>query len=409
VPRGDIDSDKVLVTSLKLHGQLAPILRRGGQIVDGRRRMNALTALGKDPWVIDLPADAEALTQPQLLGGNFFELNACRRELSLGVRAAIADTLASMKKGSNQHSESSGMSREDAARAAGVSADTLDRYRKIKAVEDVHAKVLAGTMSLPQAVRTVECRAVAAKAKEAVSAEGDAGTHLDQLAAQGVSFNLMLADPPWDYDVKGGDSTHSAAPERHYPTMTVADIKALPVGRIAAKDSVLWLWTPNCYLKRALEVLEAWGFEYVTCAVWVKRSGVPSPGVVRPTHETLLMARKGQGLICGEAAMSSVFVDPNSVSKHSQKPAHFAQELERLYPDSGKLELFSRDPRPGWVALGNQVPQTVDAGPAVNDESYVVEEGTQPSQAEKAKKTRAKPAKERVDKASASKKKVRAS
>ncbi|MEO6690270.1 MAG: MT-A70 family methyltransferase, partial [Dokdonella sp.] len=272
VPRTDVDWDKALENSLRLHGQLAPIMRRAGQIVDGRRRLNALTALGTEPWIIDLPMGDDDATRAPLLGRNFFELNACRRELTLGVRAAIADTLASLKKGANQHSDTGGLSREDAARAAGVSADTLDRYRKIKTVADVHAKVLSGTLSLPQAVRTVESRAIAAKAKEAVCTEGDAGTNIDQLSVQGVVFNLLYADPPWDHGVKGESPTYCAAPARHYPTMPLADIKALPVGRIAAKDAALWLWTPNCFLSNALEVMKAWGFEYVTCAVWVKRS-----------------------------------------------------------------------------------------------------------------------------------------
>ena len=332
--------------------------------------MGALTALGQTPWIIDLPSELPGeATQAPLLGRTFFELNACRRELNLGVRAAIADTLATLKKGANQHTEFQGLSREDAARAVGVSADTLDRYRRIKTDDDVHAKVLAGQMSLPQAVRTVESRAIAAKVKNAVSNEGDAQLAIDQLSAQGVAFNLIYGDPPWDYDMKGTCSTHPAAPGRHYPTMPLADIKALPVGRLAAKDAVLWLWTPNCYLARALEVVEAWGFEYVTSAVWVKRTGAPTWGAVRPMHETLLMARRGQGLAIAGTAMRSAYVDPTVVKKHSQKPAHFAQELERLYPDAGKLELFSREARPGWVALGNQVRCVVSGGVATNDDA----------------------------------------
>jgi len=397
VPRTDLESDTALENSLRLHGQLAPILRRAGQIVDGRRRLNALTALGAEPWIIDLPVSDDDATRAPLLGRNFFELNACRRELTLGVRAAIADTLASLKKGANQHSDTGGLSREDAARAAGVSADTLDRYRRIKSVADVHAKVLSGTLSLPQAVRTVESRAIAAKAKEAVCVEGDAGTNIDQLSAQGVVFNLLLADPPWDYDVTGS-STHCASPARHYPTMPLADIEALPVSKIAAKDAVLWLWTPNCFLRRALGVMEAWGFEYVTCAVWIKRSGVPTQGVVRPTHETLLMGRRGLGLMKTQGTMNSVFVDPNTVSKHSQKPAHFAAELERLYPDAGKIELFSREARPGWVALGNQVNSTIDSGPAANED---VPDEQNPAE-KLTEKTVAHPPKRRIGKKAAS-------
>ncbi|WP_395683109.1 Spo0J and IME4 domain-containing protein [Dokdonella sp.] len=368
VPTADKEADQSLATSLRLHGQLAPILRRGGQIVDGRRRMAALTHAGATPWIIDLPVDA-ATSGQALLGRSFFELNACRREFSLGVRAAIADALATLKKGANQHGAITGMSREDAARAVGVSADTLDRYRKIKAIKDVHEKVLSGQMSLPQAVRTVESRAIAAEVKKTIAASGDAQQHLDQLSVRNVVFNLLYADPPWDYEVKGGPSTYPAAPSRHYPTMPLAAIKALPVARIAAKNAVLWLWAPNSYLQRAMDVIEAWGFEYVTSAVWVKRKGSPTWGAVRPMHETLLMARRGQGLVTkGQAAMKSAYIDADVVTMHSRKPVHFAQELERLYPDAGKLELFSRHARPGWVALGNQIERVPRTDGAANDD-----------------------------------------
>lgn len=368
VPSMDVDANKMLARSLTTHGQLSPILRRGGQIVDGRRRMNALTALGREAWIIDLPMSEEATSDAEVLGSSFFELNGCRRELTLGIRAAIADTLATLRKGANQHGGGSGVSRAEAARTMGLSADTLDRYRKIKFVDDVHAKVLAGTMSLPQAVRTVEGRAVAAKARAAVLPEGDLATCIDQLMVEGVAYSVVLADPPWNYDVKG-PGTYSAAPGRHYPTMNLADIKALPVDRISAKDSVLWLWTPNCLLTNALEVMEAWGFEYVSHAVWVKRRGCPTNSAIRPTHEVLLMGRRGQGFSSNAPAMKSVFIDDQTVTMHSRKPTHFTQELERLYPNAARVELFCRNARLGWAALGNQVTAKVDAGPAANDDA----------------------------------------
>lgn len=366
VPATDAVTDKGLLASLKAHGQLAPILRRGGQIVDGRRRIAALGQLGVEPWIVDLHMDADAGTRIDLLGRSFFELNACRRELSLAVRAAIADALATLKRGDNQHS-GIGMSREEAAETAGVSADTLDRFRKVKTDPETHAKVMAGTLSLPQGVRAVEARAVAAKAKHATLSGASVESDLDQLAAQLAAFNLIYADPPWDYDRGEQPATHVTDPSRYYATMGLDDIKALPIARIAAKDAVIWLWAPSCYLARAIEVMAAWGFEYVTSAVWVKGHGSPTPGAIRPVHETLLMGRRGKGLITDGAPMLSAHEDRRRCYTHSQKPAHFAQELERLYPDAGKLELFSRQTRPGWVVLGNQTGSIPVIGEAAND------------------------------------------
>lgn len=39
VQEADAPSDQNLAASLRQNGQLVPILRRGGQLVDGRRRM----------------------------------------------------------------------------------------------------------------------------------------------------------------------------------------------------------------------------------------------------------------------------------------------------------------------------------------------------------------------------------
>lgn len=367
VPATDAVTDKGLLASLKAHGQLAPILRRGGQIVDGRRRIAALGQLGVEPWIVDLHMDADAGTRIDLLGRSFFELNACRRELSLAVRAAIADALATLRRGDNQHS-GRGMSREEAAETAGVSADTLDRFRKVKTDPETHAKVMAGTLSLPQGVRAVEARAVAAKAKHATLSGASIDSDLDQLAAQSTAFNLLYADPPWDYERGELPATHVTDPSRYYTTMELDEIKSLPIARIAAKDAVLWLWAPSCYLARAIDLMAAWGFEYVTSAVWVKGHGSPTPGAIRPVHETLLMGRRGKGLITNGAPMLSAHEDRRRCYAHSQKPAHFAQELERLYPDAGKLELFSRQTRPGWVVLGNQTGSIPVFGEAANDD-----------------------------------------
>lgn len=379
VPATDAVTDKGLIASLKAHGQLAPILRRGGQIVDGRRRIAALGQLGVEPWIVDLHMDADAGTRIDLLGRCFFELNACRRELSLAVRAAIADALATLKRGDNQHS-GIGMSREEAAETAGVSADTLDRFRKVKTDPETHAKVMAGTLSLPQGVRAVEARAVAAKAKHASLSGNSLESDLDQLAEQSTVFNLLYADPPWDYDRGEQAATHVTDPSRYYATIRLDDIKSLPIARIAGRDAVLWLWAPSCYLARAIEVMAAWGFEYVTSAVWVKGHGSPTPGAIRPVHETLLMGRRGKGLITDGAPMLSAHEDRRRCYAHSQKPAHFAQELERLYPDAGKLELFSRQTRPGWVVLGNQTGSIPVICEAANDDKAESAEGSEGGQ-----------------------------
>ena len=73
-------------------------------------------------------------------------------------------------------------------------------------------------------------------------------------------FATILVDPPWP----------AQSGEKHYRTMSLARIKALPVGQLAARDAHLWLWTTNALLRTAYEVAEAWGFTVRSPLTWVK-------------------------------------------------------------------------------------------------------------------------------------------
>jgi MT-A70 len=81
-------------------------------------------------------------------------------------------------------------------------------------------------------------------------------------ALRGRSFHTVLADPPWHFDNRTG----KVAPEHRrlsrYPTMTLREIKALPVAQIVAEPAHLCMWAPNALLPEGIEVLRAWGFHY---------------------------------------------------------------------------------------------------------------------------------------------------
>lgn len=377
------EEDDALRASLERQGQLVPCLRHNGLIVDGRRRLKALQDLGREPWVVDIDAFSGAKGKADsatALGHAYFAANVLRRQTPLIVRAAMADALASLRKGANQHTSMGAMSREEAARLVGVSADTVDRYRAVKADPDVHAKALEGQCSLQQAARLVRSKAQAAHAATLTSSDGDLVANLDRLILAGAQMGVVYADVPTDYG--HSSSTALAAPHAKYPTMSTQALKDLPVDRIAATDSVLWYWTPNCMIPEALEVVRAWGFTYVTSAVWAKPTGVVSPGAIRPYHETLLVAKRGQGLIHSGERMPSVYQSPALARRHSAKPIWFADQIDRLYPDAAKIELFARSTRHGWTTLGNQVKvgKVAEAGTtqAANDPECVSDASSTP-------------------------------
>lgn len=84
-------------------------------------------------------------------------------------------------------------------------------------------------------------------------------------------FQTVLADPPWRFQNRTG----KIAPEHRrldrYDTMSLDQICALPVESVAADNSHLYLWCPNALLPEGLQVMEAWGFRYVSNLIWAKR------------------------------------------------------------------------------------------------------------------------------------------
>ena len=83
---------------------------------------------------------------------------------------------------------------------------------------------------------------------------------------------MILADPPWHFKTRS-DKGMGRSADKHYGTMGLKEIKALPVSEIAAKDSVLLMWATFPLLPQALEVIEAWGFSYKTVAFsWLKQN-----------------------------------------------------------------------------------------------------------------------------------------
>lgn len=172
---------------------------------------------------------------------------------------------------------------------------------------------------------------------------------------QNIIFSLkadvVYADPPWEYDNSGlGGSA-----EKHYDTMGVDEICGLPVDRITRTNSVLFLWATNPLMKEALQVMEAWGFEYKTNFVWVKEKqtygklGFYNYG----QHEFLLIGVKGSKLPDGEKP-TSIIKGKNDV--HSKKPDVVYNIIEKMYPNSNSVELFARNTkRKGWIKWGNEV------------------------------------------------------
>ena len=158
-------------------------------------------------------------------------------------------------------------------------------------------------------------------------------------------FATILADPPWP--LQGG--------EKHYRTMSLARIKELPVGRLAARDAHLWLWTTNALLPTAYEVAAAWGFTVRSPLTWVKfRLGLGGRYQLRNATEQLLFCTRGRAPL-GSRSQPTWFNAP--VTEHSRKPAEQFAIIERVSPGP-YLELFARrrpESNQPWAVWGDQV------------------------------------------------------
>jgi N6-adenosine-specific RNA methylase IME4 len=190
-------------------------------------------------------------------------------------------------------------------------------------------------------------------------------------ALKPFSYDLIMADPPWPtrlYSAKGEGKSFA----RHYGAMTFEAIAALPVGQLAARDCILFLWCtwplllhggdPQRHYKgadasrsRVGECIKAWGPRYVSGGSWLKRTvtGKVAFGTgyrVRSSTEPFLLAvwgapltsRRERNLIDGLAR------------EHSRKPEEAFAWCERYMPGARRVELFSRQSRPGWDSWGLQ-------------------------------------------------------
>ncbi len=166
-------------------------------------------------------------------------------------------------------------------------------------------------------------------------------------------YPIIYADPPWKFETHSEITGGEKGAENHYPTMEFDAICRLfkEIGDPATPDAMLYLWVTTPMKGRAItELLPSWGFEYVSEQIWNKVN-IGTGYQVRDQHESLLIAKRGKGFSpeLGDAPPS---LYTQKKRRHSEKPAWFAEQLERIYPDLPKLEMFCREPRPGWDAWG---------------------------------------------------------
>jgi len=172
-------------------------------------------------------------------------------------------------------------------------------------------------------------------------------------------FSTVLADPPWQFQNRTG----KMAPEHkrlcRYETMVLDDIRSLPVAKITAPVSHLYLWVPNAMLPEGLAVMAAWGFTYKSNIVWhkIRKDGGPDGRGVgfyfRNVTEIILFGTRGKSARTLAPARRQVNYLATRKREHSRKPDEQYELLETCSPGPF-IELFARGTRQGWVTWGDQ-------------------------------------------------------
>ena len=177
-------------------------------------------------------------------------------------------------------------------------------------------------------------------------------------------YNLLYIDPPWRQS-KGGKKSvrpNSSGKELDYSVLNLEQIEDIiqKASDLTTDNSVMFLWTIDKYLFEAEEIAKKLDYKLHARMIWNKVTGIPAAFTIRYGHEYLLYLYKGKLIKVAKeerGKIHSVFTE--QVTKHSKKPEIAYQIIERLYPETKKLELFARNKRNGWDSWGNEINKDV--------------------------------------------------
>lgn len=177
-------------------------------------------------------------------------------------------------------------------------------------------------------------------------------------------YNVILADPPWKYQVFKGNKGKRTA-ESFYPCLSTEEIANLQVASLVGWNCALFLWVTAPLLPDGLKIIETWGFRYITIGfTWIKttKNGKIFKGMghyTRANAELCLLGIRGRMPVF-DHSVSQVIVAPRQ--EHSRKPDEVYERIEQLYPNANYVELFARRQRVGWDAWGNELDPTLRYG-----------------------------------------------
>lgn len=357
-----------LVADIRSRGLIHPIVTYEDQILDGRNRHRACETAGVPPR-FEVYRGRDPI-------GYVVSVNIARRHLDESQRAMVAAKLATLGHGGDRRSDQAAnlpvVTQPAAAGMLNVGERSVRNARAVldKGAPELVRAVEQGKVAVSAAAKIADRpKSEQARIVQKIETDGVKPAHvvaeihrtdrLEKLAeiAQGNApltapaerFPILYADPPWRYEHV---ETESRAIENQYPTMSLDDICALPVGNVVTDDAILFLWVTSPKLEEGMRVVREWGFTYRTCMVWDKEK-IGMGYYARQQHELLFICTRGNPPTPAPSDRPASVIRV-ARGEHSAKPVEFYELIEKMYPTLPKLEMFCRSPRDGWSVWGNQ-------------------------------------------------------
>ena len=297
IPPLSSEEQAQLKANLLTDGCRDPLVTWKGILLDGHNRHQICEAhdIPYETTTVDLPDRSAAILwviHNQLGRRNLAPYARC--ELALR-----AEPLIKAKAKANQRAAGGAVpkksseaveTREEIAKEARVSHDTLTKAKVIaaKADEETKARLRTGDLTINKAFTDLH--------REKRRAEAHA--KLDDIGVQKVKelagvYDVIVVDPPWpiqkiERDVRPNQTAMD------YPTMSEDELAELDIPY--ANDCHVWLWTTHKMLPTAFRLLDHWGLKYVCTFVWHKPGGFQPVGLPQYNCEFALRLTEMRGV-----------------------------------------------------------------------------------------------------------------
>ena len=170
-------------------------------------------------------------------------------------------------------------------------------------------------------------------------------------------YNIIYADPPWQYRSKeclAKKSILNGKINYHYNTMSLKELKEIPVNNICEENCLLFLWVVSPMLDDCIELLKSWGFKFATIGfVWDKQK-TNLGSYTMSQCEICLIGKKGNIPKPRGIRNAKQFISEER-TKHSTKPHEVRKRIVDMFPTQKKIELFARQHADGYDCWGNEV------------------------------------------------------